>query len=684
MFGENHNLYNENRDAILKCLRCTLADIRNASFHFNTVSDVLKTDTNIDDQEIKPAIEQYIKKHLEKQRALLIESLKAAHIETHLNQEQADIFLAEIQQKTTTFLLPKFSKLLTRADNINPRKTIIKAANQTALQENKTLLCQFVCLKQIYESGFHQWLEEQNTDLLNSFLQEAKNTATESAEKMNRRNALEGEEIKARMDRLRDLKTDEKLLDYFSYLAAETASFFQVKINPYISNVEGTKAQSNFIEDFKKDFLALAFKCYLKEKELEFLLRLIKGATCQIQESQLPLKTEIKNSAIYISLHLIPVEFVSHLALQIKKYHILTGKTDLSAIAEAIDLYLSMHNATLDITSLQDSELKDFYENEEVFNGLFKQNNELDEQLIPVRGLRELLKFGNLAQLKKLFADSKIKDNEIEELKKQKDSIAEIQEEKKRLHEKLSRSKSIRQEDFDRYAELANKTENYSHLKNRVYLHHQKQIHQLMITILGRLVDFSHLWERDIYFAMLSILTLRGLEIKNEDFEKFAKKGNIIKVSDIKELVQEGQIIKALYKIKDTHKAIYNKLDDFFFISNNRKIRNDFTHFNSLNKPALINLTKLLNEARKLTQYDRKLKNSVTKSITELLKKDNLKINFKMEKNELLCDSLEVKKVEHLKGKRIEKNYRNSKNRKIIEELHSEKYKDAVAKLFKK
>ena len=662
LFGNNHNLYSNSsnssdRNVMLVCLQKTLSNIRNASFHFNTAQGFKTVLTESIDQnkckKLQTPVEAYIKNKLKEQQRLLIESLKAAHIEKYLSQEQVNIFLEEIQQtKIHALLLPKFNKLLTRAANI--KKIIVKPVNQSLLQEDNTLLCQFVCLKQLYESGFDSWLHKKEKDALNKFLKEAKDTATQSAKTINRGD----QEIKAKMEKLRNLE-EETLLQYFSYLASETASFFQVQTNTYSSNKKSAKNQSNFIENFKQDFLALAFKQYLKDKDLCFLVELVgnneKHGTCNIPDN-LAVKAEtIAMPWIYMVLHLIPAEFVNHIFLQIKKYHILTGEREFSDIARAIDLYLSVHNTALDITSLRGSKLKCFYKNEQDFKNLFEQN---DEQLIPVRGLRELLRFGNLIQLKTIFYNLKITSEEINEFNEIKPEISALQNKRTSIHKELSnKPNKLSHSKKEDYKAILRKITKYKHLKNHIYLHHHKQTHQLIMTILGRFVGFSHMWERDIYFTVLSLLALRGLTIEYKKFRRSMKNGQIIKV-----------LHKILRKMKN--KGIYNNLDDLFFISKNTDKRNDFAHFNSLRKKGTINLTQLLNDARKLMHYDRKLKNSVAKSVVTLLEKDNLSIKFDMKEYELSCKNIEAKEIEHFKNKEIK------------ERLQAKKYVDAIAKLF--
>ena len=110
------------------------------------------------------------------------------------------------------------------------------------------------------------------------------------------------------------------------------------------------------------------------------------------------------------------------------------------------------------------------------------------------------------------------------------------------------------------------------------------------------------------------------------------------------------KIIAGLKKIKSTEDLgkIYTELNQLFYIDKNKKIRNNFAHFNDLRKKKKINLTKLLNDARQLTSYDRKIKNSVAKSIKELLLKNNVKIEFSIKGHELEFKKAKAVDIPHL------------------------------------
>ena len=272
LFGNEHSLYkgNKERDSFLTNLRKTIANIRHTVFHFKTevgFKKALDTHyTNASDKDIKNFINPYIKNHLQEQQKLLLESLKSAGVEKYLSQVQLNTILQEIQgDNSKNIPLPKFNKLLRRSQNTT--KALINAASQADLQKNPQQACAFICLKQVYQSRFNHYLQKAlGVTTINEFLKKAQAIATSKAVGMNEKNALPNEKITAKMASLRLLNDNEKLLSYFSYLSAETASFFQVQQNTYGSNKKGAKKQSTFIEDFKQDFLILAFEKYLKDK----------------------------------------------------------------------------------------------------------------------------------------------------------------------------------------------------------------------------------------------------------------------------------------------------------------------------------------------------------------------------------------------------------------------------------
>ena len=66
-----------------------------------------------------------------------------------------------------------------------------------------------------------------------------------------------------------------------------------------------------------------------------------------------------------------------------------------------------------------------------------------------------------------------------------------------------------------------------------------------------------------------------------------------------------------------------------------------------------LDLTAAVNDARRLMAYDRKLKNAVSRSIIELLARENLDLTWEMKDHELTGAVVKSRQAAHLGGKKI-------------------------------
>ena len=83
-----------------------------------------------------------------------------------------------------------------------------------------------------------------------------------------------------------------------------------------------------------------------------------------------------------------------------------------------------------------------------------------------------------------------------------------------------------------------------------------------------------------------------------------------------------------------------------------------------------MNLTDAVNDTRRLMAYDRKLKNAVSKSIVELMARENLDLTWKMTGHRLGGATVATRSATHLGDKRI------------TEDLHGEQFVAMAASLF--
>ena len=173
------------------------------------------------------------------------------------------------------------------------------------------------------------------------------------------------------------------------------------------------------------------------------------------------------------------------------------------------------------------------------------------------------------------------------------------------------------------------------------------RLHQLLVAVLARLVDYTGLWERDLYFITLAKIYREGAKPK----EVFKSKG-LGKLTN-------GQITSALQELKADRpligdKALFNDqvLPNGQDKETHKKLRNNFAHFEMLRHPGSIDLTAEINKARNLMAYDRKLKNAISVSVIELLHREGIKICWAMnDAHELGSPKISGRSIKHLKGR---------------------------------
>jgi hypothetical protein len=208
-------------------------------------------------------------------------------------------------------------------------------------------------------------------------------------------------------------------------------------------------------------------------------------------------------------------------------------------------------------------------------------------------------------------------------------------------------------------------------------------VHRLLMSVLGRLVDYSGLWERDLYFVTLAAVFAEGTspdKVLTAKGCKFLRDGRIVEA-----LRNWGQSAPSATRIKDVvarfFGPVWNNAD------RNTQIRNDFAHFNMLKASAArVNLTHCVENARDLMAYDRKLKNAVSQSVKELLAREGVDVFWEVDsRHRFYRAAIRVRQARHLDKKELlELSKLGEKTRKhgIFESLHGDGYTTMVADLF--
>lgn len=706
LFGERSDKISVDDASSIIILETALkgwSKLRNDSFHFKNTTDLVSTLTNVNDLKLNnnESIPESVKylwdtdSHDRHNRLLSI--MHSAHFKTYFVQRQAEQFVdAYIDAPIRTLPLPRFRRILDRGDKAKLSDVNLPAPhNQQEYQNNKWLHCQHTALKLIYERVFPSWLEKQSADNINSWIEQSVNHATIAARKINKDSE---NVIVSRADDLIKLRSTEKIDGFFQLLTANTATEMRVQ-RGYKSDPENARNQALYIGNLECDVIALGFCVFLAEKELTWLAS--KEGEISTEEYVIEpsaLKMDIDNAddwmkILYFLIHLVPVEDVNHLNHQLLKNMCLqkdeSNNCLIQKLLKILQLYMDMHDAQfVGDQPLHEGEFNGFkylYENKELFEQIFPDTpSKQDEINKPsYRGLREMRRFGGQQALKKVFKKFPVREIHYKDWEKNAGSIEKDQERRKILHEKWAKSprkikptERLSDVELEEYKQSLERIISYRNARHHLHLINHVRLHRLLMRILGRLADFSGLWERDLYFILLA--TFYRKKIQNFD-DVINDKG--------RHRLNDGQVISAIDNLSSNDLGIKEEITKIFFMRDNslsnetyikiiRGFRNNFAHFNMIRQKDEeseidLNLTNEVNKARQMMAYDRKLKNAVSKSIIEILQREGLNLEWEMDANHDLYNAvIRTRTIKHLG---IEK---------LVEPLHNEDYVRMVAEVF--
>lgn len=482
---------------------------------------------------------------------------------------------------------------------------------------------------------------------------------------------------------------------FFHDLAAATASEFRVQRH-YASDSKQAQQQAAFIDDLKCDVVARAFLAYLRSKRPWLLQDLVVQNTPS-RISDLPTYAEesrhqvdIWQKRLYFLLHMVPVGVVSQLMHQLRKWQVLSSQAEASKTPDdqtlysnclqVMVLYLDMHDAKFDggtailIDDTRRQTLQSCFEREEDFASCFPSNVKPSlsgDAHIPLRGLREMLRFGGANVLTPVFQQHPITAAECVNWQELETKIKEAQKTREALHAEWVKNRKgfTKQTEYEQALDTCT---HHRHLAHRVRLVDHLQLHSLLMAVLARLADYAGLWERDLYFVSLALCYHKRLN-PAQIFGESGKHGNYF---------DGGEIVEAVRKESSCDKVIQKKAKDLFGTACEKghptvNIRNDLSHFNMLRHPkgqpdpAPIDLTHWVNQTRCLMAYDRKLKNAVSQSVMELLAREGLVLTWQTNsEHQLVLQSVESQKIAHLGAKQGKESH------------HSEAYCAMVKQVF--
>jgi len=245
---------------------------------------------------------------------------------------------------------------------------------------------------------------------------------------------------------------------------------------------------------------------------------------------------------------------------------------------------------------------------------------------------------------------------------------ADDKEKQEKRRDKSNWAQQYINEHGDDYLDICDYINTYNWLDNKMHFVHLNRLHSLTIELLGRMAGFVALFDRDFQFVdaqrsndKFKIEEFVNLKRMDEKLNAVPRK-KIKEIQDIRYKISQRNGNKIDESVRDILiQSIHEKRNyynsTFLLVNNDEKkenkvydIRNHLAHFNYLTKNAAdYSLLDLINELRELLNYDRKLKNAVSKAFIDLFDKHGMKLTLKLNaQHKLEVENLESKQLYHL------------------------------------
>lgn len=616
---------------------------------------------------------------------------------------------------TSDLMLPKFNILLERLKNTDMLKLdnamgrLPEPASQFELVDDASR-ARYVGLKALYETAFRVWAETIQSEALKKYAARATQRGTAEAREINSTDRHK-DLIEARTAMLPRPKAGQTLALYMDEMQAAQASEMRIQ-NGYESDSEAARTQSKWIENYRRDIIGQAFADYLVslDDKVRWLTELEPGrgsVAVTPMPNTLPVAgkglTEDWISCVYYVLHFVPIDDVSRLLHQFRKWGALESKSttgaeaktgsdeDVTALRQALTLYLDMKDdkhdgegmATFGLAPVSEA----FFDSDDEFETAFKTEGSSEDRLGATRrGLREILRYGHLDVMTAAASFSKVSREDISRLSKMeltetgsrkglKSRIALAQHDRKVLHKEFSVelekaekaafvqakktwtgkyikteiSRSISEKEAQKIANLAwskahelPKLERYAECLATIREHKR-------LTGKVRLTNYT-----DLHQLMTRIVSrlvdYAGLWERDGYFIALAllalqgKKPMDVFGRKAENFCKQGHLP---YDVTQIDPA-FLKLMERFHSPSRRDIRNSIDHFSFMSGTD-VDLTSAVNDVRDLMGYDRKLKNAVAKSIKELVWQHGLELEWTMDaRHRLRLQALRSRSMTHL------------------------------------
>ena len=448
-------------------------------------------------------------------------------------------------QDETQSLISEFSKL-----NLFEHKTKNELTEKVSANRFRIDL-----LGQLYSSGFQTWLSKhQDTEQLRSIL------LTVIAEEK-KRNEYDERPYKKSLSKAEEFgfAKASTLSELFGLMLSEIMRDERDK-QTYSPNRKQQSHHSSWVEHFKLRLFAHLFATFLKEIEIHWIWDVVDLNKESIADTETTIEdlSEIEptgyinkkykswHSQFYAWLYLLPPDNVSKLKNQITKTKILTNKSrtqleftiknednnednnedDLEEMKQLMQLYTRTQSAgfagneheTYFELERKGSIFSTFFENSDHAEILFSQSEDLSATGTR-RGIRQLLRFGNLEVISSIIKKHRVTGEELASVGQKLQSQSPASKNSHQSKDLPSQAKEI--EDLAQQTpvdmdDLINKSYLYQSvstiaLDNKFTVEGCRltdftRTHYIMMKIIGRLLDYTLMWERDRHYLLLGTL----------------------------------------------------------------------------------------------------------------------------------------------------------------------------------
>lgn len=501
---------------------------------------------------------------LKLRRQVILDEFRRLNVHEYVPKTSMDELFAELRQSPDLvgITMPKFMSVLQQAvGSAQADKTkvpqwlkLLAKLDLSNLSKQPDTANRFLIgvLRQLYDSGFAGWLAEKQGD--SGFLQQAVGAVSEF--KQQRFATYQEQEQKKGRPRayaVPNLMEETLVIDetttldgLISELHARAMSEEALR-HTYGANRDRQSDRTNHVNEFKLDIFGYFLGTYLQEQRISWLAaikdKLPENERAETDElskhagDDLTFKVQPWHSQFYVWLYLLPADDLAKLRHQFRKTRALEGKAEnptsdktLVEIDHLMGLCLAVSSAGfsgLEHGAIVNQTATKSHGGQDELTKLLVSDMNFTDSILPGtnRGLRQLLQMGTHQPLSSIFGRHPVTSFEVAELRK----LQEKQEtgaksvkldslfvETNKLAKEILDLSKERNSDLVQLEQLcasyqrkAAEAAIYNFTISGARLRDHVRLHQLMMRILGRLLDFTLMWERDRQYVYLGMLYSR-------------------------------------------------------------------------------------------------------------------------------------------------------------------------------